>query len=309
MRVLIASLILGACGGGFIQSDPRCNHDVFDWFGGLVMHLDQGDDFKFNYAPPYGNVEKVVGGYVTENTNTDFYWYTTYANGFYLRKSTTQGIGTAYVNGDVDLLLVEDVEDALDNTWRNVVREERGGCSGRMTSYTADVGDLDWADIQTQINKASTVLNYTIVSPDRVDYTRIYAPSNGKKWTRVGAWDSALEDRYEETWENGEEEGRNEVVIQNDGKSIETFWHTYASNSGMQERIGTTQGHFSGAEHSEFTQGPVDKKPDWDIVSDLEYDGSGSATWTHKSGTVCELNFKASGKCSYTCDDGTQGDC
>jgi hypothetical protein len=309
MRVLIASLLLSACGGGFVESSPRCNHDVFDWFGGLVMHLDQGEDFKFNYDPRYGNVDKIVGGYTTENTNTDFYWYTTFSNGFYLRRSTTQGIGTAYVNGDLDVLLVEDVEDSLNDSWRNVLREERGGCVGRMTSFSTEVGDMDWSALQNQVNDASTVLDYTIVSPDRVEYSRIYEPSKSEKWVRVGAWNSEYEDRYAETWESSQQEGTREVVIRADGTSVEEFWEEYTSNSGKEERIGTREGRFSGAEHSEYTQGPVGKKPDWDIVSDMGYDGAGSATWTHKSGTVCELNIKANGKCSYTCDDGTKGDC
>jgi hypothetical protein len=309
MRILIASFLLSACGGGFVDSSPRCKHDVFDWFGGLVMHLDQGEDFKFNYDPRYGNVDKVVGGYTTENSNTDFYWYTTYSSGYFLRKSTTQGIGTAYVNGDLDVLWVEDVEDSAENSWRNVVREERGGCAGRMTSLSANLGDIDWANLQTQINESPTVLDYTIVSPERVEYTRVYEPSNSEKWVRVGAWNSEFENHYSETWESGQQEGTNEVVIRADGTSLNEFWVEYPSDSGKQERIGTREGRFSGAEHSEFTQGVVGKKPDWDIVSDMEYDGSGTATWTHKNGTVCDLDFEADGECSYACDDGTKGDC
>ena len=310
MRTLITVLLLSGCGGGFVDNNPRCTHDVFDWFGGLVQHLDQGEDFKFNYNPGAGNVDKIIGGYVTENTNTDFYWYTTYANGFYLSKSTTQGIGTAYVNGDVDVLLVEDVEDTLGDSWRRVVREERGGCTGRVTSYlTSETGELDWPSIQGEINNSPTVIDYSIVSGERVEYTRTYEPSKSEKWVRVGFWNAALENQYSETWEYGDEEGTNEVTVRADGTSIVEFWRSYPSNSGTMERIGSTDGLFSGGTHSEFTQGPVDKEPDWDIVSDQEYDGSGSAVWTHKSGTVCDLDFESDGDCSYKCDDGSKGDC
>jgi hypothetical protein len=310
MRTLIAVLLLSGCGGGFVDKNPRCSNDVFDWFGGLVKHLDQGEDFKFNYNPALGNVDKIVGGYVTENTNTDFYWYTTYSDGFYLAKSTTQGIGTAYANGDVDVLLVEDIEDSLNDSWRSIVREERGGCSGRVTSYiTSDQGDFDWPSIQSDINNGTSVLEYSIVSGTRVEYTRTYEPNNSEKRVRVGFWNAAMEDQYSETWEYGEEEGTNEMLIRADGTSTVEFWWSYPSNTGTMERIGVTEGFFSGATHSEFTQGPVDKKPDWDIVSDREYDGSGTAVWSHKGGTVCDLEFESNGDCSYACDDGTKGDC
>ena len=116
MKRMIPLVLLTACGGNFVDNSPRCGHDVFDWFGGLVHHLDQGDGFSFNYVPPELSVARINGGYITENSNTDFYWYKTYADGYYLEKSTIQGIGTAYSSGDLDVLYVEDVVDSLEDT-------------------------------------------------------------------------------------------------------------------------------------------------------------------------------------------------
>ena len=309
MRVFIIGFLLSACGGGFVDSSPRCGHDVFDWFGGLVMHLDQGEDFSFNYDPRYGNVDKVAGGYITENSNTDFYWYTTYANGFYLTKSTTQGIGTAYENGDLDVLFAEDVEDTLGDTWRNVTREERGGCTGKITTMSADDGDLDWAALQSDILNADTVIDYSIASPDRVEYTSVYEPSGSSKRTRIGVWDSNFTDTYTESWESGQSEGTGEVTVRADGTYSESFWQVFPGNAGDVERIGTTEGRFDGSYEQDYTQGPPGKKPDWYIESIYQYDGSGEATWTHKDGTVCDLTVKSNGNCTYTCDNGQGGDC
>jgi hypothetical protein len=310
MRVFLPALMVSACGGGFVDSSPRCGHEVFDWFGGLVMHLEQGEDFSFNYDPRYGNVDKVAGGYITENTNTDFYWYTTYTDGYYLSKSTTQGIGTAYQNGDLDVLYAEDVEDVLGDTWRNVVREERGGCSGRIASLTTDTDEaLKWAALQADIIGSNLVVDYSIVSPERVEYTSVYESSSAYRRVRTGAWTSDFRDSYSETWEDGQSEGTGEMAIRADGTYSESFWQVFPGNAGDLERIGTTDGRFNGGMEQELTQGSPNKIPDWYIQASYDYDGSGEATWTHKDGTVCDLTFKANGNCTYTCDDGGSGDC
>ena len=210
MKGAVPLLLLTACGGNFVDSSQRCEHDVFDWFGGLVQHLEQGDGFAFNYVPDQGHVSKVAGGYITNNPDTDFYWYTTYANGHYLQKSTTQGIGTAWTSGDLDVLLVEDVEDVLDDDWRMIRREERGGCKGRISEMSSSSDDLDWGDFQLALNSDAVVTEYTIISSDRVDYTRVYEPSKNENLERTGNWLSDHTGSYSETWKDGSSEGSSE---------------------------------------------------------------------------------------------------
>lgn len=307
MRRMIPLVLLTACGGNFVDNSPRCSHDVFDWFGGLVHHLDQGDGFAFNYVPPEVNVARINGGYITENENTDFYWYKTYTDGYFLEKSTIQGIGTAYSSGDLDVLYVEDVVDSLEEEWRVVVREERGGCDGRRSVMYGDQGDIDWADIQAGIGDDASETVYTIMSSDRVEFTETYEPSKSISRVRVGAWSSDRSTQYSETWQNGNSEGSSEVSISPEGTSTEDFWELYSDSD--LERIGTSLTKFDGSVHSEYTQGEPGKEPEWEIVSDVNYDGSGLAVWTYNDGTVCDLVFKANGNCTYTCDNGQDGDC
>ena len=153
---------------------------------------------------------------------TDFYWYTTYANGYFLTKSTTQGIGTAYENGDLDVLLVEDVEDVLGDSWRYVSREERGGCKGRISEMSSDSTSLDWSDFQVQLNSSSRVTDYNIVSTERVEYTQTYNPS-GQSVRSVRVLAVEFTGRYTENWENGQSEGSSEMEVGFDGTSSETF--------------------------------------------------------------------------------------
>ena len=307
MRRIVPLVLLSACGGNFVDSSPRCGHDVFDWFGGLVQHLDQGDGFAFNYVPPEVNVSQINGGYITDNENTDFYWYKTYADGFYLTKSTTQGIGTAFENGDLDVLYVEDVVDSLEDEWRVVVREERGGCDGRRSVMFTSPEDLAWSEIQSDIGNDATVTDYTIVSKDRVEFTETYSPSKNVGRVRIGEWKSDQTSSYSETWENGSSEGTSDVSIAADGTSIEEFWQLYPDSD--VERMGSTLSKFDGSYHQEYTQGAPGKTPDWDIVSDVNYDGSGTAVWINQDGTVCDLVFKANGNCTYSCDNGQDGEC
>jgi len=309
MRGVLWVLLLPACGGNFVDRTPRCEHDVFDWFGGLVEHLDKGDGLAFNYEPEQGHIAKVAGGYITNNADTDFYWYTTYSNGYYLTKSTTQGIGTAYENGDVDLLLVEDVEDVLGDTWRYVSREERGGCKGRISEMSSDTDSLDWSDFQVQLNNNSRVTDYNIVSKDRIEYTQTYKASGSVSSDRTGFWLSNLTGRYTETWENGQSEGSSEMDVSFDGTASEAFWAEYPSNDGRQERTGTRLYNFDGSQRAEYTQGRVGQEPDWEIVEDVSYDGSEEAVWTASDGTVCDLEVDVEGRCTYECDNGQSGNC
>ena len=309
MRFLVCVLGLTACGGGFVDNSPRCGNDPFDWFGGLVQHLDQGEDFAFSYNPGQSNIGKIAGGYITNNANTDFYWYTTYEDGYYLTQSTTQGIGTAYENGDVDVLYAEDVEDVLGDTWRRVVREERGGCDGRFTEIYTDDEDLDWAELQSDVLASDESTEYTIVSSDRVEYTSTYAPSDSTSRVQVGSWNSDYETEYSETWEDGQNEGTSEVFVDSDGSYRDEFWQVFQGNDGKIERLGVTLGAFDGSTVQDYTQGSPGQTPDWTIHAEYNYDGSGRATWVYSDDTVCDLVIKASGNCTYTCDNGQSGDC
>ena len=145
------------------------------------------------------------------------------------------------------------------------------------------------------------------MSSDRVDFTETYEPDRNTSRVRVGSWTSDRNTQYSETWQNGSSEGSSEVTVSADGTSTEEFWEFYGDSD--VERIGTSLTKFDGSVPSEYTQGEPGEDPEWDIVSDRNYDGSGTAVWTYSDGTVCDLVFRANGNCTYTCDNGQDGDC
>jgi len=294
---------LFGCGGGFLD-DTSCQHDVFDWYPGLSMYLDAGSDLGFTIAPEQSYIEKINGEFITNNADTDFYWYTTYSGAYFLDKSTTQGIGTAYTNGDLDILYVTDVEDSLGDNWRMARRETRTGCTGSYTSGLTEVNGLNWNSVQNDID-GYVATNYTIASKDRVDFSSSTSGS-GYSWDQSGSVFSDLE----ETWVTEWSEGRTEFFSNTNYLPDGTRFSEWEQSDDQIDYVGTDDEAVNGAVTTDYTIAESGKNPYARIQMVYQYNGSGSGTWTDiQDGTVCDMDVTAAGKCTYECDDGSSGNC
>ncbi len=303
MGRLLFILSLTGCGGGFLD-ETACQYDVFDWYPGLTTYLDEGSDLGFTVFPEQSYIDEINGTFITSNDDTDFYWYTTYSGPYYLTESTTQGIGTAYTNGDLDVLYVTDVEDTLGDMWRTAQRETRTGCNGSFTSAFTDVTGLSWGDIQSDLEQYAAT-NYTIASKDRVDFNTSIS-SSGYSWSRTG---SAFSD-FDQTWVTEWSEGQTDFFSNANFFSDGTRFSEWEQSDNDVMYVGTDDSGVNGSRTTNYTIAEIGKSPYAKINLVYQYEGSAAGTWTDlDSGTVCDMNITASGRCTYECDDGTSGDC
>jgi hypothetical protein len=303
MGRLLLIFSLTGCGGGFLDQ-TSCQHDIFGWYPGLSMYLDEGSDLGFTIAPEQSYIDKINGAFITNNAETDFYWYTTYSGQYYLNKSTTQGIGTAYTNGDLDILYVTDIEDTLGDEWRTARRETRTGCSGSFTTAETDISGLNWGSIQTEIEQYVST-DYTIASDDRVNFTSTSSGS-GYSWSQTGSVFSDLDETWVTEWTEGQTEYFSNANYFSDG----TRYSNWEQSDNSVEYKGTDESGVNGSVTSDYTIAELGKNPYARIHMVYQYSGVAAGTWTDlDSGTVCDMDITASGRCTYECDDGSSGNC
>jgi hypothetical protein len=291
------------CGGGFLD-ETSCQYDVFGWYPGLSMYLDDGSDLGFTISPEQSYIEKINGAFITNNADTDFYWYTTYSAPYFLTESTTQGIGTAYLNGDLDVLYVTDVVDTLGDTWRTARRETRSGCRGSYTIADTDETGLSWGSIQSELEQYVST-EYTIASKDRVDFNTSMS-GTGYSWSEKGSVFSDLEETWVTEWSEGQTDYFSNANFFPDG----TRYSEWEQSDNDTVFVGIDDSAVNGSVTSDYTIAEIGKNPYARIHMVYQYNGAAAGTWTDmQSGTVCDMDITASGKCTYECDDGTSGNC
>lgn len=283
---LLLALGLGGC-SSWIDQEPSCGLDVYEWSDDLLGYILAGPgDGTFDLDPVDTPRLAISGSYDYESG--DFSWVTGYESGYWLRSSRTEGFGTAFHNGDLDIYLTETATDVLDAELVSATRVTRTGCSMTTESFS----DPDAAE--------GFVASGAYASATKYEWEAVYEP-----YTYTGTVESDLtstlvittdDDSY---WQDG--------ISHPDG-TTDTDWRGECYDNGY-ECVATQLDRFDGG--YEITIAITDNRGDFfaDYSADYDYDGAGVVHWAFADGTDCDLDVGADGSCVYTCSDGSDGDC
>jgi len=286
MTAALFFALLGGC-SSWIDGAPACNHDVYSWSDDLLAHILTGEgDGAFAYDPEDVPRKNIAGSY---DVNTgDFSWDVTYASDYFLQSESVTGYGTAYHNGDLDLLFTDTVTDVLGNTGTTNYRTVRKGCSMTIAYWSNDnqsdliVEDGSYAD--------ADAYNWEGVYGD-------YALRGGMRQNLSHTFGYEANDGSAAVFTTYKPEGTSDSTMSGEW---DTRGRTYE---------GTTHGRFDGGTEGAYKVYDTDGSLYLTVTSDYAYDGSGGETQVDADGNRCDLSVTSGGDCSYTCDDGSSGGC
>jgi hypothetical protein len=171
MRHLTTLALLSLLGckdnpGDNLGEDLSCEHDPHAWYDNPFASLLQGDGGVFDFDPIGDSVINRSGEYDFETG--DYSVVSSYADEHPFVTVESEGYGTIYDNGDLDLISKAVTSDVLGETWAEQVRTKREGCTG--TVRTTEL-DLD-APVDSQPSEFADSVEWsiTIVSDTQVDY-------------------------------------------------------------------------------------------------------------------------------------------
>ncbi|MFZ5481277.1 MAG: hypothetical protein ACOZNI_31245 [Myxococcota bacterium] len=129
---MIALLLVGC--SSWIDQQPACEYDIYDWSDDLLSHVLTGDGSgAFDYDPADVPRNGVAGEY--DPDSGDFSWSESYAENYWIDDAEVEGYGTVFHSGDLDLLFTTTVTDMLGETWSQITRVQRSSCDMSMATY------------------------------------------------------------------------------------------------------------------------------------------------------------------------------
>jgi hypothetical protein len=287
---MLFGLLMVGC-TSWIDREPACGKDVYSWSDDLLSYLLTGDGSgEFDFDPEDVPRGQVAGAYKPKSG--DFDYETTYTGEFYISSSETSGFGTVYHNGDLDLLYETLSTDRLDEEFTNSYRVERQACKMTISSWAGE-SDATEAGVFTQTGE--------------------YTDDSTFEWTYgdgTYSWSGA----------NRRNQSSTVIVEANDGSY-------FSKRSYVPE--GTASEEWEGPCGGDYTcAGVTDTRFNGDVVQDYsafdgntkiadmhwEYDygggGTGTGTFYDGNSTIeCSYEENSNGKCTYSCDDGSDGTC
>ena len=291
LALLFLLLPLAGCRGGYLDRQKTCEHDVYDWTGGLSYYLNSDRDPAFDISPSEDYIGQITGSYDPSANSGEFGWKTTYADGYYLLTDHVEGFGTVYFGGDLDILYSKTTVDTLDNDWTVMIREKRAGCRGeRELAYPG--------------SENSRFTSYEYVSSDRMVYDASYE-AQGFSIQVDGTFESNLNNRYTEYYTAGDTERISEVVALPAGTQRED-WEQVSAD---YQWSGTEERRFNGGWVSDYEVGERGGDFYARVIIDFNYDGSGLGTVEYYGDDYCVIEIKRSGQCTLDCESGYQGSC
>ncbi|HJN73429.1 MAG TPA: hypothetical protein QGF58_05790 [Myxococcota bacterium] len=308
MFVLLAMACNPEVGGNFLDSNIRCDNDVFGWFDDLALYVDRGEPkegaeatyaWDFDYEP--ANVRSVKGSYSTRSGNFDY--TVEYTNDSYMVSKRTiaefGNYGTVYTNGNLDVRAKITEEDVLGNTVTYVRRDERMGCKGWIKyRWEEDDGSLP--------RYPQYEVAYDIVSDDKVEWSAETEVGSGIE-SAWGQWTSEL--AYVRNVSYDGDTIAYDSWSRTNSKGEETQEWSQVHKDSNYVYIGTTDVAKNGFTVEDYTVAEGSEEPYADVHTERNYDGSGTGLWTFSDGTTCDLTYGADDSCVYTCSDGDSGDC
>ncbi len=283
MSFALALLVLPGC-ATWIDQEPGCEYNVYDWSDDLLAHIMSGDGSgEFDYDPADTPRNSLKGSYDVDSG--DYSWSVDYASSYFLIDTQVEGYGTAYHNGDLDILQTITTTDVLADQYVSVERTKREGC--QVTTATAS--DESMSDAFVQVG------TYTDESTFEWE-----ADVSGYSWQ--GSWHANL--------------SRTETVVADDGsytsqittKPEGTADGDVAFTSSGYDYSGTYLRRFDGGVEETLTQSQGGETTA-NITTNYDYDGSGTETYRYPDGSKCDVVVTADQACSYTCSDGSSGSC
>jgi hypothetical protein len=279
------ALALLGCNVWFDET-PTCAYDVYEWSDDVTAHILTGDGSgSFSYDPDDDPRVEIRGSY--DPSSGDFSWTESFGKDFYLDEVEVEGFGTAYHNGDVDVIFERAQTDMLDAVTREWRRVRRQGC---------DMAVASWAD---GAEDEAVTASGSYPDDDNFQWTIDYAGYD---------WRGSLR----------RSQARTEVIDADDGSYfVSTIWQADGVTSSELEVdcydayfcVGTTERGFFGVE-----RGDIDVLDGDDLLAtitwELDYEGEGSQTIAYADGETVSCSYDVSdGACTYECDDGSGGDC
>lgn len=280
-------LVLALLGcSSWIDQEPACGQDVYYWSDDVLAHILTGDGSgEFDYDPVDAPRTKISGEY--EPSTGDFEWVERFDPEYYIERAEVEGFGTAYHNGDLDLLFTRTVTDVLGNVFATKYRVQRDECDMLIAAWPAENGSPDDALVQKGSYADESVWEWS------VDYPGY-------------AWQGSLRKNL----------ARTERIESEDGSY---YSYTESRPDGISEGDFVSPCDSYSCEGSEVRNfdGSVEQTYDildgGDVVATAEasyaYDGSGTLTIEAVGGESCTYTYDDDGDCSYECSDGSDGSC
>lgn len=278
-------LVLVGC-SSWIDQPPACELDVYEWSDDLLAHILQGKGGGgFAYDPVDVPRQNIGGSYDVETG--DFSWSVDYVNDYWLVGTAVEGYGTAYHDGDLDILFTETHEDVLDDSWTTTWRVKREGCNMTMEGIAEGASSGLVREGRYQDDDS-----YSWSAEDN-NYT--YSGGMRRNLSRtVGI--EAKDGSYSEY---GTYKPEGDADIAWSGECYDTG---YSCEATQHQRF---DGGYDGDTTIFDNRGDEFAR----IREDYAYDGSGTSHWVFSDGTECDVNVDTDDNCTYSCSDGSDGRC
>lgn len=281
--MLLVALL--GCASGWIDQEPACDANPYEWADDLLTHILNGDEEGgFDYDPVDTPRAGISGSY--DVSSGDFAWDVSYVQESYLVSQAVVGDGTVYHNGDLDLEAVITTTDVLDNVGITSSRFIREGCGSSSWSWGEDQTADDAIEI-TGVYKAEVYV-WTAA-----DDTWSYDGSLTSDLTETSHY-LALDDSFEQT-----------NVSFPDGTATQDIVGDESCSDGYG-----CDGHWDFAIDGSYTFS-YDLLDGQDVYCTVtgEYDYAGDGTGHYDCDDYqCDLET-VDGACTYSCDNGQKGDC
>lgn len=273
----------------WIDQPPACKYDCYEWSDDLLAHIMTGPgDGSFDYDPADTPRQRIAGDY--KLGSGEFYWDVTYADAYWVDATHVDGYGTAYHNGDLDVLYSDTSVDMLGEetvTWYRVYRE---GCEMRTQTWTED----DQSDL--------------------IDMVGSYQDDDSFRWSyQVDEYlyQGGFRRNLSSTWQVSNED--NSVLLQWSYKPEGTAEgeQRYPCSIGrtMYQCDSLDKIRFDGSQHGTIEVRDEDGAIYLTVTYDVTYEGVGSERYDYADGDWCEFTYDSAEECDYTCSDGSTGAC
>ncbi len=295
----LALILLPGCGllstGNYLDRDLACASNPHDWWGTLTRYVDQGNgEGGFDLDPPAEQyINRVQGKY--DLANGDLAFSREYSDAHYFSQEVGRGYGIVDRNGDLDVIYKVDHEDVLGETWTTEIHEVREGCYGTVTELYSDVEGDEFLQEYRIVADDEVKVHYITVIGDDEETTDGSDLADGTG-TRIRTYDS---DGYGYEW--------NTSRLASGGYS--STW-TYTDKNRDRDYLGEDAGTVDGTRVRDYS---IHDNTDEALLAEYHeeraYDGSGEASMTYASGTICSYEFIDWNVCNCSCDNGSSCSC